>query len=102
MLSSARQQEERPNRRAPDGDAFHRRQPELSGRRPGAGGRRRGGDGNLRRTARPGRRGRNTSVFAEVGGAPAGIAHGPDGSIYVCNNGSPKMVRETLADGRTA
>jgi gluconolactonase len=42
------------------------------------------------------------SVFAEVGGAPTAAAFGPDGAIYVCNNGAPKIVREKLADGRTA
>jgi gluconolactonase len=42
------------------------------------------------------------SIFAEVGGAPTGAAFGPDGAIYVCNNGAPRIVREKLADGRTA
>jgi gluconolactonase len=42
------------------------------------------------------------AVLAEVGGAPAGSAIGPDGAIYLCNNGSPKIVREQLPDGRTA
>jgi len=42
------------------------------------------------------------TVLAEVGGAPTGCAFGPDGAIYVCNNGAPKIVREKLPDGRTA
>jgi gluconolactonase len=42
------------------------------------------------------------SVFAATGGAPTGTAFGPDGAIYVCNNGAPKIVREKLPDGRTA
>ena len=28
-----------------------------------------------------------TSVFAETGGGPNGLAIGPDGALYVCNNG---------------
>ena len=27
----------------------------------------------------------NVSVVAEVGGAPTGLARGPDGALYVCN-----------------
>jgi gluconolactonase len=42
------------------------------------------------------------SVLADVGGAPTGLALGPDGAIYVCNNGAPRILRETLPDGRTA
>jgi gluconolactonase len=29
----------------------------------------------------------NVSVVAEVGGGPNGAARGPDGAIYICNNG---------------
>jgi gluconolactonase len=54
--------------------------------------------GTLVRVGRDGAR----SVLAEVGGAPTGAALGPDGAIYVCNNGAPKIVRERLPDGRTA
>jgi len=54
--------------------------------------------GRLVRIGRDGLR----SIFAEVGGAPTAAAFGPDGAVYVCNNGSPKIVRETLPDGRTA
>jgi gluconolactonase len=56
------------------------------------------GGGTLGRIGRDGSR----SVLAEVGGAPTGAALGPDGAIYLCNNGAPKMVRERLPDGRTA
>ncbi len=56
------------------------------------------GGGTLVRVGRDGSR----SVLAEVGGAPTGAAWGPDGAIYLCNNGAPKMVRERLPDGRTA
>ena len=54
--------------------------------------------GALVRVGRDGRR----SAFAETGGAPTGAAFGPDGAIYVCNNGAPKIVSEKLPDGRTA
>ena len=39
--------------------------------------------GRLARVAADG----STSVAAEVGGGPNGLARGPDGAIYVCNNG---------------
>jgi gluconolactonase len=42
------------------------------------------------------------SEFARTGGAPMAAAFGPDGAIYVCNNGAPRAVREKLPDGRTA
>lgn len=56
------------------------------------------GAGRLVRIGRDGLR----SVLAEVGGAPTGVALGPDGALYVCNNGAPKIVRDRLPDGRTA
>jgi gluconolactonase len=56
------------------------------------------GAGTLARIGRDGSR----SVLAEVGGAPIGAALGPDGAVYLCNNGAPKIVRERLPDGRTA
>lgn len=34
------------------------------------------------------------SVFAEDGGCPNGMALGPDGNFYVCNNGGPSGARE--------
>jgi gluconolactonase len=43
----------------------------------------------------------STKLFAETGGAPAGAALGPDGAVYVCNNGAANLVRERLPDGRT-
>lgn len=30
------------------------------------------------------------SVVAEVGGGPNGAARGPDGALYICNNGGPR------------
>lgn len=33
-------------------------------------------------------------VVAELGGAPNGVAVGPDGAAYVCNNGGFKFVRQ--------
>jgi gluconolactonase len=42
------------------------------------------------------------SVVAETGGAPTAAALGPEGAVYVCNAGAPRMMRETLPDGRTA
>ena len=42
------------------------------------------------------------SEFARTGGAPTAAALGPDRAIYVCNNGTPRAVREKLPDGRTA
>lgn len=42
------------------------------------------------------------SQFAKTGGAPTAAALGPDRTIYVCNNGTPRAVREKLPDGRTA
>lgn len=54
--------------------------------------------GTLIRIDRDGKR----SVIAALGGAPTGAAMGPDGALYVCNNGAPKVLREKLADGRTA
>ena len=48
-----------------------------------------------------------TSVVAEVGGGPNGLARGPDGAIYVCNNGgwgdrrrAPSIQRVELDTGR--
>jgi sugar lactone lactonase YvrE len=38
-----------------------------------------------------------TSVVAECGGGPNGAAIGPDGAVYVCNNG----VRQERASDRT-
>jgi len=34
------------------------------------------------------------SVVAELGGGPNGAAIGPDGAVYVCNNGGAKFHRE--------
>jgi gluconolactonase len=48
-----------------------------------------------------------TSVAAEVSGGPNGLARGPDGAIYVCNNGgwgdrrlAPSIQRVELDTGR--
>jgi gluconolactonase len=41
--------------------------------------------------------GRTTEVVAHLGGGPNGAAIGPDGRLYVCNNGGGNWV----ADGRT-
>lgn len=54
--------------------------------------------GALVRIGRDGKR----SPLADVGGSPTGTAFGPDGAIYVCNNGAARVVRERLPDGRTA
>lgn len=37
---------------------------------------------------------RKIEVIAELGGAPNGVAVGPDGAAYVCNNGGFKFVRQ--------
>lgn len=34
----------------------------------------------------------NTSVFSRCGGGPNGLAFGPDGALYLCNNGGSKYV----------
>jgi gluconolactonase len=59
--------------------------------------------GRLTRVASDGRK----SVVAEVGGGPNGAARGPDGSIYVCNNGGwgdaklpPSIQRVDPSTGR--
>jgi gluconolactonase len=39
-------------------------------------------------------RNRKIEVVAELGGAPNGVAIGPDGAAYVCNNGGFKFVRQ--------
>jgi gluconolactonase len=59
--------------------------------------------GRLRRVGADG----STSVAAEVGGGPNGLARGPDGAIYVCNNGGsgdlrqdPSIQRVELDTGR--
>ncbi|MGC3979649.1 MAG: SMP-30/gluconolactonase/LRE family protein [Steroidobacteraceae bacterium] len=36
----------------------------------------------------------NIEVIAELGGAPNGVAIGPDGAAYVCNNGGFKFARQ--------
>jgi gluconolactonase len=43
-----------------------------------------------------------TEVFAETGGGPNGSAFGPDGHLYVCNNGGrwPRNVPSTQDAGR--
>ena len=33
-----------------------------------------------------------TSVFSRCGGGPNGLAYGPDGALYLCNNGGSKYV----------
>ena len=33
-----------------------------------------------------------TSVFSRCGGGPNGLAYGPDGTLYLCNNGGSKYV----------
>ena len=42
--------------------------------------------------------GRQKQVVAELGGGPNGAAIGPDGQVYICNNGGFKFVKRT--DGR--
>jgi gluconolactonase len=44
----------------------------------------------------------STSVFAETGGGPNGCAFGPDGHLWVCNNGGrwPEDVASTAGVGR--
>ena len=37
------------------------------------------------------------SIIADLGGGPNGLALGPDGNLFVCNNGGFKWTRE--ADG---
>lgn len=46
--------------------------------------------GCVSRIAPDGRR----TVVAETGGGPNGAAIGPDGALYVCNNGGAKLLRE--------
>ena len=36
-----------------------------------------------------------TSVFSECGGGPNGLAIGPDGALYLCNNGGARYVEGT-------
>ena len=40
-----------------------------------------------------------TTLYASVGGGANGAAIGPDGAIYVCNNGGGRVVREQRPDG---
>ena len=35
------------------------------------------------------------SVFADTGGGPNGLAIGPDGAFYLCNNGGSRYVEGT-------
>jgi len=44
--------------------------------------------GRIRRVAPDG----SLSVFAETGGGPNGLARGPDGAVYACNNGGNTYV----------
>lgn len=46
--------------------------------------------GRLTRIAPDGRK----SCVAKLGGGPNGAAIGPDGAVYVCNNGGAKVLRE--------
>src|ERR1700729_3035925 len=41
-----------------------------------------------------------TSIIAEVGGGPNGAAIGPDGAVYICNNGG--MAFAEREDGSSA
>jgi gluconolactonase len=55
-------------------------------------------EGLLVRFGREGRK----SVVARLGGGPNGAAIGPDGAVYVCNNGGFSWTREQgriLVDG---
>src|SRR5262249_57717590 len=36
-----------------------------------------------------------SSVFSECGGGPNGLALGPDGALYLCNNGGARYVEGT-------
>jgi sugar lactone lactonase YvrE len=36
-----------------------------------------------------------SSVFSECGGGPNGLAIGPDGALYLCNNGGARYVEGT-------
>jgi gluconolactonase len=49
--------------------------------------------GTIRRIARDG----TLSVAAVTGGGPNGIAVGPDGALYICNNGGSRYRRESAA-----
>jgi gluconolactonase len=33
------------------------------------------------------------AVFADIGGGPNGLAEGPDGALYICNNGGFLFTR---------
>src|SRR5687768_8995759 len=41
------------------------------------------------------------SLYATTGGGPNGAALGPDGAIFVAQNGGFEWVERTLADGTT-
>ena len=39
------------------------------------------------------------SLFAQTGGGPNGLALGPDGAVYVCQNGGFQWSQRPLPDG---